>query len=115
MRVDVLGIRDAGQRRDHGGLDVDLREPELTESERLERRRKAIGGERERSSVRRPRGLQVGKRVARERLYAALLEIEHVEIAQTAGQCRERNALAVGGPRRAKRLIGPMNGILALE
>jgi len=66
LRVDVLALVERGQGGDLAAGHVDRGQPVVARVEVVELRREAVGHERDRLPVRRPRGLQVRERVVGE-------------------------------------------------
>ncbi len=115
VRIDVLGRRDAWQLPDGVRLDVDRGETEIAERQRVERRGESIGRKRNRAAVRRPRRLQIGKRVTGQGAHGGCVQIQFEQIAQPAPESGERDPLAVRRPRWSKHLIGFVDWHLALD
>ena len=111
-----LPLRERREHADAAGRDVVRRQLQRRELERLEiGLRAAVGRERDRLAVGRPRRLDVGVAVVRQLADRLGLEVEQVQIADAAGLTGERERRAVRRPRHvthradARQLDAPLD------
>ena len=99
----------ARERMDDAGRDVDEPKTERSEAEIVQVRGESVGGKRDRLAVRRPRRVQIGKRVSRELAQRPCRERVDPEIGQSTGERREHDPRAVGRPARVVDFADPLD------
>ena len=95
----------AGNGCDRAGRQIDERHTIGPDRERAQVRREAIGRKRDAPAVRRPRGLNVGIRIARERPQLLRFQIVDVQVREPAAHPREAERRSVRRPGGIENLV----------
>ncbi len=86
------------------GVEVEERQLRPPKGHRVDVARIPFARKRQRVSVVRPRGLKIGGRIVGELAKCVRREVEHVEIGESARQCREGDRFSIRRPRRREDL-----------